>query len=228
MGGRGSKGSTATRGGTAKGSISIGGSKIEFDGKLGYGKKDTVITAKERKTLEIWEDKRKNQKIEYAYYVHPDGTARTEVKGGKESVRTPSYWGLYEGTLTHIHPRENAGTLGGTFSIIRGDLANFSRNKMTAMRAVAKEGIYTISKNPNFNGTTFYDWAKDVEKKAVDSHNARRRQLDRDYMQNKITREQYIKEATKSFNTCLVEIHNELIKGQKQYHYNYALEKRKK
>lgn len=89
MGGRGSKGSNTAKGTAAKGKITVNGDKIEFDGTLKYGKKDSDVPKLARATVEKFEKRRGDSKIEYAYISYPDGTAPIEKKGGKNSVSTP-------------------------------------------------------------------------------------------------------------------------------------------
>ena len=118
MGGRGASSSSGRGGGSAKGELVLpSGSKIEFDGELKFGKKDTALSNEARKAIEAWEDKRVKMKVEYGYATDADGNPiGSEVRGGKGSVRMPYQYTMGEGNIwTHVHPRGD-GILGGTFS----------------------------------------------------------------------------------------------------------------
>lgn len=201
------------------------GSQIEYDGDLVFGEKDANIPAAARKQIESWEEKRVKMKVEYAYAVDENGNPiGKEVRGGKGSVRTPyAYHGTPNGTFTHIHPRED-GVLGGTFS--GADLNNFTNGKGRTTRAAAKEGTYSISKNANFDAAGFRRFVAENEANANKKYKATAKEIRRQYTDGKISFEQYDKGSAKAFNTLLVDLHNGLRSGQKQYGYTYTLEQR--
>lgn len=222
------------------GSITLGnGEKIEYEGNLTYGNDDATLSPAVRKTIESWEKRRASAKIEYGYAVDSNGNAvGKEVRGGKQSVQTPLYYHATGNTFTHIHPR-GGGQLGGTFSPT--DLSAFGTTGEQTMRAVAKEGTYSISKGQNFHGYSLYKYLQAESRKA--SAKARQamtpinktiRDAGNDYSSGKISRaqydaayKQYQKDAAKIFNTQLVELHDALLNGQKQFNYTYTLERRK-
>ena len=217
---------TMTRGGgSASGTLRIGDDVMEFDGTLKYGGNDPVLSAAERATVTPWEEKRSKNKIEYALATWPDGSlVSNEKKGGTGSIWTPHSWqSIPGGTFTHTHPRE-PGQLGGTFS--PQDIKNFSHNDVETFRAAAKEGTYSISKKQNFHAAGFLQYFNDAHKAARQAYKARADKLLNDYMNDIITRDEYNRQYDKLFNTYLVQQHNALLRGQKQYGYSYTLEKR--
>ena len=224
FGGRGASSSGGRGGGSAKGELVLpNGSKIEFEGELKYGAKDTTITKEARKTMEAWEEKRVKNKIEYAYSVMEDGTpVGPEVKGGKGSVLSPQSYKQEGATYSHIHPRGD-GMLGGTFS--EADMRNFSRNPVKTYRARAKEGAYTISKTDSFDATGFRGFVDGANRQFESSYKAKVKSLANDYRSGKISYNDYATGNAKAFNTALVELHNIYSSGQKQYGYKYTLEK---
>lgn len=224
FGGRGASSSAGGGGGgSAKGELKLpDGSKIEFEGELKYGKKDSTLTPEARKAIEDWETKRSKAKIEYAYAVHDDGTpVGNEVKGGKGSVRTPYNYHGDGTTFTHIHPRGD-GMLGGTFS--QADLDAFATTKNKTTRAKAKEGTYSISKTSNFDATGFRSYIAKAQANFKASQQTTSKSLANDYRSGKINYNEYLAGTAKAFNTALVNLHNEYSAGQKTYGYKYGLE----
>ena len=224
MGGRGASSSGGRGGGSAKGELVLpNGSKIEFEGELKFGGKDTTLTKEARKAIESWEEKRVKNKVEYAYSVMPDGTpVGAEVRGSKGSVRSPISYKQDGATFTHIHPRGD-GMLGGTFSV--ADLTNFANNPVKTTRAKAKEGAYSISKTANFDVVGFRGFVHGANAQFKSIYRAKEKALAGDYKSGKISYNDYAKGSAKAFNTALVELHNIYLSGQKQYGYTYTLEK---
>ena len=222
-GGRGGR-----RGGvSAKGELTLpDGSKIEFDGELIFDGDDKTIPQAVRKNLDDWENKRYGNKVEYAISYYPDGTPiGKEVRGGKGSVRTPYNFHMTDGaTFTHNHPRGD-GMLGGTFS--NADLGNFALGGNTTYRATAKEGTYSISKGKNFDTKGFTSYYKNESAKVRQNYENETNKLRKSYRNSEISYDDYVLKAGKAFNTYLVQQHEVLRKGQKQYGYTYTLEKRK-
>lgn len=221
-GGKGGIGGSG--GGSAQGELVLpSGSKIEFEGELKFGKKDTTLTKEARKAIEAWEEKRVKNKVEYAYSVMEDGTpVGPEVRGSKGSVSSPMSYKQEGATFTHIHPRED-GMLGGTFS--EADMRNFSRHPCKTYRARAKEGAYTISKTDSFDAVGFRGFIDGANRQFESTYRAKVKSLSADYRSGKISYNDYAKGNAKAFNTALVELHNIYSSGQKQYGYKYTLEK---
>lgn len=220
--GGGAKGGGATIVNTDDGTIDLTGTPLV------YGDDDAAVSGNARANIEAWEAKRVKNKVEYNYSVDQNGDQiDQEVKGGKTSVRVPVSH-LQEGAIhTHIHPREDAGTLGGTFS--DGDLRNFANYGVKTYRAKAKEGAYSITKAEGFNRDGFKSFVTDLfarENASRQSNFERIRQKVRNGDYNSDYK-QYVKDITQNFNGFLVSVHNGLISGQKQYGYTYTLEKGK-
>ena len=220
------------------------GDKVEFEGKLTYGKKDKTLSAGTRKLIEAWEKKREGAKVEFAYSVDKDDNEIGEKRGGKNSVTTPVRFHQFGATFSHIHPRDpkyERDVLGGTFST--QDIKTFTKTKEQTCRAAAKEGTYSISKHRGgtFDGTGLLSYIQNAEQKAKAKRRAtnakeskKLNQALKDYHAKKIDRKtydkaykEYQKNVTKAFNTFLVDMHQALLDGQSTYNYDYTLERRK-
>lgn len=223
FGGRGASGGGG--GGGATGELILpNGSKIEFEGTLHYDGNDKALTGTARTNIEGFEKKRIKNKVEYAFAVDANGNPiGPEVRGSKGSVRTPgSYHNTPDCAFTHIHPRGD-GMLGGTFS--QADLFNFANCKNKTTRAAAKEGTYSISKAKNFDAKGFKSFAAKTNADFTANYRKRTSAAGKAYREGKMSYSDYAKANAKAFNTSLVEMHNTLRSGQKQYGYTYTLEK---
>ena len=201
------------------------GTEYEFDGTLQYGGKDKYLTGATRGVVEVWEANRIKNKIEYAYAVREDGRAIGETKGGKKSVSVPSWYHTTQNSVfTHIHPRDDKALLGGTFS--KQDLSNFYRYNNKTMRAVAREGTYSISKGKNFDANGFSQMITQADKAFSTNYKTAMNTLNKKFMEGSIDYSNYSKMSSKAFNTALVNLHNEYKKNAKKYGYTYTLERR--
>lgn len=210
---------------TAKGELRLpDGSPIEFDGDLNYGQNDPTLSDVTRKNIESWENKRRKNKIEYAFSVDGEGNQiGPERKGGKGSVGVPIYYhDTDNATFTHIHPRSD-GMLGGTFS--GADLRNFANYKNKTVRAAAKEGTYSISKGKNFDKKGFAEMVRKADAEFTSSQRKAAREIDAKYRDGKISYDKYAKARAKEFNTGLVKLHEFYRQNQTKYGYIYTLEK---
>ena len=225
FGGRGASSGGGGGKGSASGELTLpNGTKIEFEGKLNFDGNDPNLTGATRQAITSWEDKRRKQKIEYAYATDANGNPiGKEIRGGKSKVRTPiQYHASNGGTFTHIHPRSD-GMLGGTFS--GADLNNFANFSQRTMRAAAKEGTYSISKGANFNPTGFKKHVAKAQKDFNTSYQSRVNAIYNEYKVGKITYAEYKTRNAKAFNTALVELHEAYRSKQKDYGYTYTLER---
>ena len=114
--------------------------------------------------------------------------------------------------------------MGGTFSDM--DIVAWAGGNGMSIRAVAKEGTYSISKGKNFNGSGMKKWYTQASNQRLNEYTKRATSLKKDLTNGKITYKQYVGEKQKAFNTSLVDMHNDLMKNQSVYGYNYYLEKR--
>lgn len=199
------------------------GSTAEFDEKLNFGNKDSTIPINARSEIENWENKRRKNKIEYAYATTADGMPLgAEIKGAKHKVSIPSQFTNVDGAIvTHIHPRGN-GYLSGTFS--EPDLSSFSNRKCATIRAVAKEGTYSISKSNNFDKSGFQSMIKQANIDFNKRVNSTAIEINNKYIKGEINYQDYYKQRVKAFNNELVRLHETYRGNQKKYGYIYTLE----
>lgn len=216
------------------------GTEIDLsDFPLTYGEKDAYVDGDRRKAIEEFEDKRYKAKIEYGRVIDKDGNTLCDNRGGRDSCRL-SYFALQSegGIATHNHPRSglDAGELGGTFST--ADLSVVANRKISTMRATAAEGTYSLTKQAGFKASEFLSYANRSEAKARAAYNAEMKTLSEklhaDQKNIKSTSdsqnlwEKYSKSRKNAFNRMLVNMHNSLLAGQKEYGYSYSLERREK
>lgn len=228
---KGSRGGTNNSGGgitrTVSGQLDFpDGTKVEFDGDLNYGKKDSTLSPTVRKEIETWENKRRKNKVEYAYSVNPDGTPiGPEIKGGRGSVSTPyAYHSTPDATFTHIHPRGRGqeGYLGGTFSL--ADLRNFASKANKTERAAAKEGTYSISKTKKFDAKGFMAMAKKADADFDSDYKSAIKALNAKYHSRTISAAEWVQGNAKAFNSALIKLHETYRQNQSKYGYEYTLE----
>ena len=222
--------------GTSKSGVSVlksvrvqSGNTVDLsDTPLVYGKPDATITGAQRKTLEEQEKKRLDAKVEYGMIVDENGLQRgMEKRGGKNSVKMPySYFEIENATMTHNHPRgigeEN--NIGGTFS--SEDLDSFTKHKIRTMRASAAEGTYSISKTNKFDANGFDAFQKKVSSDAFTTYKKAAKEVKNQHSNGSIDAKTANGKIDKLFNKMLVDVHNELLSGQKKYGYTYTLEMR--
>ena len=213
---------------TAISSVTVqSGDTIQLDSPLMYGSKDAAVTGRQRELLEEQEAKRLSAKIEYGQVVGDDRLIGSEYRGGKDSVHVPFFLlNTENAAFTHNHPRGKGeeGCLGGTFS--EADLDVFANRNLKTFRASAAEGTYSITKTDNFKKSEFKAYKSQVSSKAIANKKKADSELADMVYKGKISYNEYLAGKTKNFNNLLVEVHNGLLAGQKQYGYNYTLEGR--
>lgn len=99
------------------------------------------------------------EEVEYGYLIDKNDRVVAGAKGDKHSVAV-EYSGSEEGfTLTHNHPNNYGGTFSGA------DISHLTEAKLKSIRAVAKEGTYTMTatKKANYMGLN-RALAKDINK----------------------------------------------------------------
>lgn len=227
--GRGSSGLNGGAGMAVKSIPLSSGGTIELTTPLVYGDKDPNVTGALREALEKQESKRQNAKIEFGYPVDAGGNAvYGEFRGGGGSVGIPQWVINRSKAYTHNHPRAKKGEegeLGGTFSA--ADLDIFAdRNNLKTFRASAKEGTYSISKGKNFDAKGLKSYINGKQKENEIAMNKKHSELADKVYSGKMSYKDYSKECSNIFNEYLVAEHNALLSGQKQYGYNYTLERR--
>lgn len=216
------------------------GSKIDLsENPLKYGEKAN-LNAKEREAVERFENKRFKNKIEYGALVDADGNIILEQKGNRGHVSMPARLYDFASVMSHNHPRsgDSVGSLGGTFS--NTDIDTFATTGVRTMRATALEGTYSIQKGADFDARgimRYYSESRaknaEVYSKRMDALNADINSVAQRYNRGQVTRDEYNDaydkyraKANRAFNTFVVQQHNALIDGQKQYGYVYTLEGR--
>ena len=205
------------------------GTVLDLTGNpLTYGAPDATLTGVQRTMIEAQEKKRETAKIEYcASYDENGNIIGREYKGSKGSVRHPYYTiDNDKATFTHNHPRGTGqeGVLGGTFS--EADIKNFANNKIRTYRASAAEGTYSISKTASFDRHNFKAYYRSVDRQATRTMDATVKSLKADFRAGKINARTCNQGIRDAFNKSLVDLHNGLLAGQKQYGYTYTLEAR--
>ena len=101
----------------------------------------------------------KAHEVEYGYMVDENGKVVAGAKGTKHSVAI-AYDGSEKGfTVTHNHPSGYGGTFSGA------DISHLTVAELKSIRAVAREGTYSITakKNANYMGLN-RALAKDINK----------------------------------------------------------------
>lgn len=227
MGGRGAT-SSLGRGGV-KSVVTQGGVTVDLSNNpLMYGKNDSALTGVKRQTIEDFEKRRGNSKIEYGILLDKDGNVITENRGGSGSVSYYQSDLANAEVLSHIHPRGKGQEdyIGGTFSGTDFDLFN-KYNNLQTMRAKATEGTYSITKGKNYDGKGFKKYYNDYEKAYRNEISTKRKELSNKYSNGEITYNQYVNGSKQAFNDYLVKSHNAISKGQKQFGYTYTLERKK-
>ena len=204
------------------------------------------------RSVQEFENKRKNAKIEYGMVVTADGTVLDERKGGKGSVKVPIRALVNGNYLTHIHPRSGYAVeeLGGTFS--DADINNWAGYNVSTYRAVASEGTYSITKSPSMianrsMATAFardyarfirgnHEWASQQVAPLSRTYRTQSNELRRQCLNGEISRSEYITrndviyqnyvtQANRIINVAHINAHNWLLDNQSKYGYTYGLER---
>ena len=229
--GKGSSGAgNRSGGGKGKAVTSIttqGGVTLDLSSTpLIYGDRDASVSDAQRARLEAQEAKHLKSKIEYGYMVGPDGKPYgAEIRGGSGSVRTPfDWWTHADAVFTHNHPRGKGeeNMLGGTFS--EADAKSWALKRIRTIRASAAEGTYSMSKEKNFDALGFTEYYARIQSAARAKELAAKRALGS--YTTKMSWPEFKRAQDNCFNVFLVECHNGLLAGQKQYGYTYTLEGR--
>ena len=201
--------------------IDLSGSKLQYtDGprSLGADKMENIkklanqIRGKDKENLTIFDN---NGKAIY----NKEGEA--DRVSAPQSVRQQGSYDI------HNHARRE-GFLGGTFSVSdnkgQGDMANFVKNNNTQAKFVsAKEGTYYIEKTRDFRANSFYEHMKSAEARIENKRQSSIKALEKQYARHRINYDTYIERHRQIQNKSFVDMHNEFLKNQKKYGYNYGL-----
>lgn len=230
MGGRGASSSSGSRGGNiAKSIVTQGGVTVDLSkNPLRYGKNDSALSGDKRKLIEDFEKRRGKAKIEYNFLVDENGNVLEENKGGRGSVGASLSARQKAEVLTHNHPRGKGeeNYIGGTFS--EADLNNFTTYNTKTYRASANEGTYSITKGKNFDSSGFKNFYHNEFRKNQIKMSNKREELNNKYRNGDFKDySEYYKTFKNTFNDLLVDHHNSLLAGQKQFGYTYTLERKK-
>lgn len=169
------------------------------------------------------EAKTVNRKTEKLTLVAENGRIILEKGGGKGSVSFGAREGLLMDsttTITHNHP----GQYGGTFS--GADVKVLVDYKLKAIRAVGKEGTYSLERGDT-NSNKAYDFKQEFTRKS----NALNNDIRSEYksLKNKVARgEKSVDEANKQLSetrtTLCNEQHDWLVQNAAKYGFNYVFE----
>lgn len=221
-----------------KNTIIYDSNSLDLPIKLIYGSDKASIIPE---SIIDFENRRRFNKIEFGILVS-DKKVLEENRGSKGVVYMTVAYYKKATVFSHIHPRNN-GIIGGTFSYT--DLDNFVEfTNLRTYRAVAREGIYSITKLNNFNSNLAKAYKKydnkidketdkliDIEKQKLDDlHAFLQRQLNIGILTQEMSdriyenaKNNYLKKYNSIYNLYLIKSHNWLIKNQKKYGYSYGL-----
>lgn len=174
-------------------------------------------------TCQDVEAKTVNRKTEKMTLVAENGRVILEKNGGKGSVSFGAREGLLmdsSTTLTHNHP----GVYGGTFS--GADVKVFVDYKLKAIRAVGKEGTYSLERGDT-NSNKAYDF-KQAYAKMSNSTNGKI-QTEYKSLKAKVARgETSVDDANKQLSEKRTSLCNEqhdwLVQNAAKYGFNYVFE----
>lgn len=168
------------------------------------------------------EAKTVSRKTEKMTLVDSDGNVILEKSGGKGSVSFGAREGFHMNdttTLTHNHPGEYGGTFSGA------DVKVFTDYRLRAIRAVGKEGTYSLERTAKTNSNDSYDFNRAFQKQS-DSLNYKMR-TEYNSQKKKIARGEMTVDAANQqlseYRTGLCnQQHDWLVQNAPKYGYNYV------
>ena len=221
--------------------VDTDGTVVDLPSELRYG---TDKGANLPQSVSDFENRRASSKIEYGFLATATGKVLEECRGGKSRVLMTERLYAKADIFTHIHPGDR-GLMSGTLSPT--DLEDIGKYRVATIRAVAKEGTYSLSKGENFDASIEQAYRKAYDRlsakadKDISEANAQaealRVKLNFDYRLGKISYSElqtqwkaidsdYEKACAIANNKYLLGLHNWLLQNQKRFGYTYALEKR--
>lgn len=184
----------------------------------------TTIPEKALATCRDIEAKTVSRKTEKMSLVDEDGNVLAEKSGTKGSVRFGGYETAHMGptvTLTHNHP----GDFGGTFS--GADVDVFAKYELRAIRAVGKEGTYSLERTSE---TTFSqgaifnrEYAKHSNK-AIRSLKSEFKTMQKKVWDGEISTDDANKHLAEFRTNQCNGLHDWLTQNAASYGYNYVFE----
>lgn len=183
----------------------------------------SVLTPKALDKCKAVEAKTVKRKTEKMTVIDDDGNVVFEKSGGKGSVSFSRGQAMaMEGkTITHNHP----GEFGGTFS--HADVNVFTKYGLKSIRAVAKEGTYSIEKTQKAtpqSGKKFRDEYREIERKGTSALNSLYKKIKSKFMRGEISADS-ANEQLGDKRTQICNEHHEYIKRvAESYGYRYYYE----
>ncbi len=187
-----------------------------------FGK--STLPANVQKTCQDVEAKTVSRKTEKLTLVDEDGNIILQKNGGKTSVS----FGAKEGflmnettTVTHNHPGEYGGTFSGA------DVQVFVDYRLKAIRAVGREGTYSLERTSGTNSNNSYDFKQEFKKLSNSVNN----KMHTEYKSQKtkvargeLTADEANKQLTEYRTSLCTDQHNWLVQNAAKYGYNYVFE----
>lgn len=170
------------------------------------------------------EAKTVNRKTEKMTVIDSDGNVILEKSGGKGSVSFGAREGFYMNdttTVTHNHPGEYGGTFSGA------DVKVLVDYKLKAIRAVGKEGTYSLERTSKTNSNNSYDFKTEYAKKSNTLNSKMRTEYNS--QKSKVARgDTTLDDANKQLSDYRTSLCNEqhewLVQNASKYGYNYVFE----
>lgn len=165
-------------------------------------------------------------KSERGIILDANGNQIGDVRVGKVgSVYNPTTMDTEITGHTHARGKGQEDIIGGTFSIQRGDMSNFVNNDHANTKfAVGPEGTYSITKKSNWDGQGFLSYMTDQHKQRQSERANRMKPYGQALNRGDINYTEYTKINHADFNRFLVDLHNDMLAGQKKYGYSYGLD----
>lgn len=191
-------------------------SKTENNGK-------SILTQNALDKCKAVEAKTVNRKTEKMTVIDDDGNVTFEKSGGRGSVRftTEQAMAMSGKTITHNHP----GEFGGTFS--SADVSVFTEYGLKSIRAVAKEGTYSLEKTENAtlkSGREFRSEYQRIESRSTREIKSTYRDLKNQVMSGKMSADAANKQLNDKRTQVCNEHHEYIKRVAESYGYRYYYE----
>ena len=177
-----------------------------------------------QKTCKDVEAKTVSRKTEKLTLVDEDGNIILEKSGGKGSVSFGAKEGFHMNertTATHNHP----GEFGGTFS--GADIEVFVDYRLKGIRAVGREGTYSLERTSKTNGGDSYDFKQAFKKQSNTTNDKMRTEYNsqkKKVARGETTAEEANKQLTEYRTSLCTKQHDWLVQNAEKYGFNYVFE----